>query len=78
MPAAVAATIDLTTPPIRRAATPVKLGFAVASIDALVPIVAELGGAVDDPTTAWEHAGIVHRDAVDPEGNVIELLEPAG
>ena len=78
VPADVAAAIEPTTPPSRRAQTPVKLGFAVASIDDLVPTVAELGGAVDDPTTAWKHARIVHRNAIDPEGNVIELLQPAG
>src|SRR4051812_48796486 len=53
VPPDVAASIELTTPPTRRAATPIKLGFTVAAIDALVTTIAALGGVVDGPTTAW-------------------------
>jgi predicted enzyme related to lactoylglutathione lyase len=78
VPTDLAASIQLGSPPARRTQSPIKLGFAVASVDALVRTLAELGGSVDPPSTAWAHAGVVHRDAVDPEGNVVDLLQPAG
>jgi predicted enzyme related to lactoylglutathione lyase len=76
VPEHIAATIDVTVPPVRRESAPVKLAFVVASIEGLRPLVAELGGLVDPTTTRWEFRGSIHCDGVDPEGNVIQLLEP--
>jgi hypothetical protein len=76
VPEHIAARIDVSAPPIRREGTPIKLGFGVVSIEDLRPRVAELGGSVDPTTTQWEFQGSIHCDGVDPEGNVIQLLEP--
>ena len=76
VPKRLAATIHLSVPPSRRDQVPVKLAFAVASIVGLRPLVAELGGSVDPTNAQWEFRDSIHVDGVDPEGNVIQLLEP--
>jgi hypothetical protein len=75
VPERVAATIDVSVPPVRRESVPIKLGFAIVSIEALRPLMAERAGLVDPATTQSEFRGSAHCDAVDPEGNVIQLLE---
>ena len=59
---------------MRRSEVPLKLGFAVESIDRVARTIESSGGTV--AKTSWEFAGYRRRDAVDPEGNVIQLLEP--
>jgi predicted enzyme related to lactoylglutathione lyase len=65
-----------TSPAPRRANTPVKLAFEVASIEALRPIVDGLGGSVSPADSAWEFRNAKHCDCVDPEGNVLQLVQP--
>jgi predicted enzyme related to lactoylglutathione lyase len=72
----IAGTIHLSTPPERRADTPIKLAFDVSNTEVLKALVAELGGPVDPTTTEWDFRGFRHCDAIDPEGNVIQLREP--
>lgn len=67
--------VPATTPPPRRADTPIKLSFDVASIEALRPIVASLGGQVGPVDSEWEFRGATHCDCLDPEGNVVALTE---
>jgi predicted enzyme related to lactoylglutathione lyase len=76
VPERIAATIHLSVPPSRRDEVPVKLAFAVASIVSLRPLVAELGGSIDPANAQWEFRDSIHVDGIDPEGNVIQLLEP--
>jgi predicted enzyme related to lactoylglutathione lyase len=76
VPEPIAETIVLSVPPARRAEVPIKLAFGVASIEVLRPLVADSGGVVDPATTQWEFRGGIHCDAVDPEGNVIQLVQP--
>jgi predicted enzyme related to lactoylglutathione lyase len=76
VPDRIAATIDVAAPPVRREWVPIKLAFAVESIERLRTRVADLGGSVDPATTQWEYRGSIHCDGLDPEGNVIQLLEP--
>ena len=76
VPERVAATIAVSVPPARRDRVPVKLAFPVESIEALRPLVAELGGLVDPASTRWEFRGSILCDGIDPEGNVIQLSEP--
>ncbi len=57
----------------RRSEVPVKLAFDVGSIEQARCAIAALGGSV--ATASWEFAGYRRCDAVDPEGNVIQLLE---
>jgi predicted enzyme related to lactoylglutathione lyase len=77
VPERVGETIVLTTPPTRREAVPIKLAFPVHDIEALRPLFAELGGVIDPATTRWEFRGRIHCDGVDPEGNVIQLVQNA-
>jgi catechol 2,3-dioxygenase-like lactoylglutathione lyase family enzyme len=73
VPPAVAATIE--DPPRRRAETPLKPVFEVASIEPLRGRIAELGGELDPPERGRSFGGALRLDALDPEGNVIQLLE---
>ena len=63
-------------PPPRRSQTPIKLAFEVDSIEAVRSLVADLGGQVEPPESAWTFRNATHCDSVDPEGNVIQLIEP--
>ena len=74
VPAAVAATIERSDPPRRRAETPLKPVFEVVGIEALRERIAELGGELDPPERGRSFGGAVRLDALDPEGNVIQLL----
>jgi predicted enzyme related to lactoylglutathione lyase len=77
-PARIAATIVLTEPPSRRENVPIKLAFAVDGIEAVRPLFVELGGLVDPPETQWTFRGGIHCDGVDPEGNVVQLVQLIG
>jgi predicted enzyme related to lactoylglutathione lyase len=52
----------------------VKLAFEVGSIERVAGSIEAFGGEMVQ--TGWDFAGYRRRDAVDPEGNVIQLLEP--
>jgi predicted enzyme related to lactoylglutathione lyase len=49
--------------------------YVVASIDAARSAVAALGGRVYDASTVATYGNVNYCDAVDPEGNVIQLAE---
>ena len=70
------ATIEISAPARRRTEVPIKLGFAVRSIEEIRAGAEALGGRIDPPDTAWDFRDVRHCDGVDPEGNVIQLLEP--
>jgi predicted enzyme related to lactoylglutathione lyase len=61
-------------PPRRRSEAAVKLAFEVASIEQAAGVIESLGGWI--ATNTWEFGRRHRRDATDPEGNVIQLLEP--
>lgn len=71
IPAAIAATIAITSPPVVREETPIKLGFEVADLGAARARL-ERHGAVMNAPTPWGTC-----DGVDPEGNVLQLLAAA-
>ena len=75
IPKRIAKTIVIADPPERREGVPVKLIFAVASIDEARRKAAPLGGVVDPPKKAWEARGFRACDGHDPEGNVIQFRE---
>lgn len=58
---------------MRRSEVPLKLAFAVENIDRVARTIESSGGMV--AKASWEFGGYCRRDAVDPEGNVIQLLE---
>ena len=64
------------SPAPRRGDTPVKLAFCVPDIDGLLRLVADLGGRVGQAESTWEFRGAAHLDCVDPEGNVVQLVQP--
>jgi len=68
--------VQLAVPAPRRETTAIKLAFRVPRIDDLRSRVAALDGQVDPAGTEWDFLGFRRCDAVDPEGNVIQLLEP--
>lgn len=77
VPEAVAAAIVVDDPPRRREEGPVKLSFEVASLEDLVRLFAEAGGVLDPLGSAWEFRGRRHLDGHDPEGNVVQVRQPA-
>jgi catechol 2,3-dioxygenase-like lactoylglutathione lyase family enzyme len=60
-------------PARRRSEVPVKLGFELANIEEAWSTIKALGGRIS--AKSWEFAGYRRQDVVDPEGNVIQLLE---
>jgi hypothetical protein len=77
VPPHVAAAYPLDDPVQRRTENPVKLVLPVASLAAARAAAPGLGGSVDPDDRAWDWDDGRHVDAVDPEGNVVGLLEPA-
>lgn len=75
VPQQIAATIVVSDPPARREEVPIKLAFRVDDIDVLRTRFAEFGGLLDSVTSQWEFRGGIHCDGVDPEGNVLQLVE---
>lgn len=73
VPAQVAADIVLTDPPARREDTAIKLVVSVDDLAAARRRIAEHGGTVDGVDREWEWENTVRVDAVDPEGNVVQL-----
>jgi predicted enzyme related to lactoylglutathione lyase len=76
VPDHIAGTIVISDPPARREEAPVKLGFPVESIVAVRAVAPALGGLVDPEPAEWTFRRAVHCDGVDPEGNVIQLVQP--
>lgn len=76
VPERVATKIGIAMPPRRREETPVKLFFAVPSIDVARESAAGLGGALDASGCEWQFRGWRVCDGHDPEGNVFQLREP--
>ena len=78
IPAEIAATITLSSPPQRREESALKPFFPVASLAAARASADGLGGLVDPPEREWTAGGLRACDGHDPEGNVLQLREPAG
>jgi predicted enzyme related to lactoylglutathione lyase len=76
VPDEIACTIHLSVPPRRRDGAAIKLAFEVPNIEAVRSAVAKLGGRLDPRETQWDFQGFRHSGGVDPEGNVVQLLEP--
>lgn len=72
IPAYIARTFEIATPPRPREDTPIKLFFSVASLPWAQAAIARAGG-VFDAGRAWQGPGFTACDALDPEGNVIQL-----
>jgi len=78
IPRKVASRIDIQTPPIARAETPIKPVFEVDDLNALRSTVGNHGGVLGPIEKAWQIRGATVLDALDPEGNVIQFRQPSG
>ncbi|WP_059018044.1 VOC family protein [Mycobacterium sp. M26] len=76
VPESVAAEIVITDPPVRREETPIKLIVPVENLAEARRRAEEHGGVVDGPDHEWVWADSWRVDAVDPEGNVVQLAAP--
>jgi catechol 2,3-dioxygenase-like lactoylglutathione lyase family enzyme len=59
-----------------RERTPIKPSFRVASLASVVTAARMHGGGTKPLSTAWEFRGLRHLDGFDPEGNVVQFVEP--
>lgn len=75
IPPAWAAGITITTPPRRREDAALKFFFTVPSLAAAGAQAEALGGRLFD--ARWPGPGFTACNAMDPEGNVFQLREPA-
>lgn len=73
VPAEVAEKIELSTPPVRREDTPIKLVFTVPGLDELRQVAVEFEGRLNSAEQEWAFLGYRVCDGHDPEGNVIQL-----
>jgi predicted enzyme related to lactoylglutathione lyase len=78
IPAHIAETITIETPPRRRESTPIKLVLFVASVEAGRSAARENGGELNPPEREWSFQGHKVCDGVDPEGNVFQLRQQSG
>lgn len=65
--------IQISDPPTPRTDTPIKLVFDVEATSALESLVGSSGGRLAPLGDSWTWRGMLHRDGVDPEGNVFQL-----
>ncbi|AXK72609.1 glyoxalase/bleomycin resistance/dioxygenase family protein [Lysobacter sp. TY2-98] len=75
IPERYAADITITTPPVRRENCAIKFFCTVPRLDAAAGIVASGGGTLFPER--WDGPGFVACNAMDPQGNVFQLREPA-
>lgn len=73
MPPAIAASIRITSPPVRRQDTALKFFFTVPSLADARERAAALGGEV--MAEVWSGPGFRVCNAMDPEGNVFQVRE---
>ncbi|MCY1406333.1 hypothetical protein D9M71_215950 [compost metagenome] len=75
IPPAVARSITITVPPLRRTDVAMKLVFPVASLAQARLQAPSLGGAVDALDKEWQARNFRACDGFDPEGNVVQFRE---
>ncbi len=66
------------SPPRRREAGAIKPMLNVASIAQVRERAAKFGGVVDPPEAEWPWREVICCKGHDPEGNVFEIMQPAG
>ncbi len=77
VPEAIAEKIDITDPPTIRTSTPIKPIIRVDSIDEVLDWLPRLNGQVVPQTSRWTFRNQEVQDIVDPEGNIVQLWQPA-
>ncbi len=69
--------VEISVPPDPRTETPIKLVLDVEDMEAAHAVVTAHGGRLSPAQEAWTWREMVHRDGVDPEGNVFQLRSSA-
>lgn len=75
IPAAIAASVSIATPPLKREDAALKFFFTVPSLAEAAAKAPALGGEV--LPEQWQGPGFRVCNAVDPEGNIFQLRERA-
>jgi len=75
IPQTIAETFTIEIPPLVREETPIKLFFAISSLAQARAAAPALGGSVQDESREWKLGRFTVCDAVDPEGNVLQLRQ---
>lgn len=75
IPAALAGSIVIASPPVPREDTPLKPVFACADLAAVRRAARATGGALRPARAAWRWNGRVLLDGCDPEGNVVQFAQ---
>lgn len=78
IPPQIAETFEITRPPELREEAAIKLSLPVAHLATARVLAARLGGSVGPVEREWTFGAMRVCDGWDPEGNVIQLHEPAG
>jgi predicted enzyme related to lactoylglutathione lyase len=73
IPPHIAASFDITTPPLPREEQAIKLFFTIASLAMAADVAASLGGALFGQEYA--RRGFTVRNGFDPEGNIFHVRE---
>jgi predicted enzyme related to lactoylglutathione lyase len=76
IPAEYASDIAITQPPQLREDTPFKPVFTVADLAAVRQAAVVTGGGLQDASRAWAWRGGTRLDGHDPEGNVVQFMQP--
>ena len=71
IPAALAESVEITTPPERRERTAVRLDFPVRDVEAARRRAKQLGGQIDESPPPWAAGQQSFFLGYDPEGNVV-------
>ncbi len=77
IPAAIAASFQISTPPEVREEMPIKLCLPVSSLADTRRQARALGGGMGAPEREWTARNFRACDGFDPEGNVFQAREPA-
>ena len=75
LPARIARTIEVSSPPKLRTETAIKLVFAVSSLAEARASAALLGGKLNPASKQFQARGFRACDGHDPEGNVVQFRE---
>jgi predicted enzyme related to lactoylglutathione lyase len=75
IPADIASTIRITTPPAVRQETPIKLLLPIDDLAQARSMATQLGGHLASADREWQLANVRVCDGHDPEGNVFQLRQ---
>jgi catechol 2,3-dioxygenase-like lactoylglutathione lyase family enzyme len=77
IPAEIASTFEIAVPPERRDDGTIKPCFTVTDLLRARQRALVVGGLLDPAASEWTWRGLRHCNGHDPEGNVIQLRQPA-